>query len=298
MQSKISGKELSLWRNRAIQAAIAASVSPREVDWLLKQITNLDSLALHLESFQELDKIEIDRPLSVLNELWQERIENNLPVQYLVGSTPWRNFSLKVAPDVLIPRPETELTIDLVLEAIKTSPLDLAAGNWVDLGTGSGAIALGLARSLTNATIHAVDTSEAALAIARENAENLKLTKRIKFYCGSWWQPMEKFRGKISGMVSNPPYIPTEAIAELQPEVVKHEPHLALDGGEDGLQCIRHLIETSPQYLHSGAIWLVEMMAGQGEMVAVMLEQQGSYRNIKLLPDLAGIDRFALAEIK
>jgi len=109
---------------------------------------------------------------------------------------------------------------------------------------------------------------------------------------------MEKLRGKISGAISNPPYIPTEAIADLQPEVVKHEPHLALDGGEDGLQCIRHLIETSPQYLHSGAIWLVEMMAGQGEMVAVMLEQQGSYRNIKLLPDLAGIDRFALAEIK
>jgi len=295
----ISGQELCLWRDRAISAAIAASISTREVDWLLKEVTNLDSLALYLKSFQELDKIEIDRPLAVLSEQWQQRLENRLPVQYLVGSTPWRNFTLKVSPDVLIPRPETELIVDLALEAVKTSQKsDLASGIWVDLGTGSGAIALGLAEALTKATVCAVDRSEAALAIAAENAQNLGLERRIKFYCGSWWQPLAEFRGKISAMVSNPPYIPTVEIAKLQPEVVRHEPSLALDGGEDGLESIRHLIDTAPVYLHSGGIWLIEFMAGQAEKISQMLAATGNYKNIKIYPDLAGIDRFALAIVK
>lgn len=299
MPSTISGKELCVWRHRAISAAIASSVSAREVDWLLKQVTNLDSLSLHLESFQELEKIEIDRPLSVLTEQWQQRLQDRLPVQYLVGSTHWRNFTLIVSPDVLIPRPETELIIDLALEAVKMSlRSDLASGIWADLGTGSGAIALGLAEVLTNATVYAIDASEAALMIAAENARNLGLDKRVKFYSGSWWQPMGEFRGKISGMVSNPPYIPTEAIEQLQPEVVKHEPHWALDGGEDGLESIRHLIVTSPAYLHSGGIWLIEFMAGQAETIAKMLQAEGSYHRIKIYPDLAGIDRFALAVVQ
>ncbi len=96
-------------------------------------------------------------------------------------------------------------------------------------------------------------------------------------------------------MVSNPPYIPTSLFSQLQPEVVKHEPHLALDGGIDGLEHIRYLIETAPDYLMSGGIWLIEMMTGQAEQVEAMLQKQGSYRNIKIFADLAGIDRFALA---
>lgn len=96
-------------------------------------------------------------------------------------------------------------------------------------------------------------------------------------------------------MVSNPPYIPTEQLDSLQPEVAKHEPHLALDGGEDGLAAIRHLVDVAPDYLVPGGIWLVEMMAGQAAIVARMLEERGSYHRIKILSDLAGIDRFALA---
>jgi Methylase of polypeptide chain release factors len=110
----------------------------------------------------------------------------------------------------------------------------------VDLGTGSGAIAIGLASALTNATIHAVDCSSEALAVARQNADNLGFAKRVNFYQGSWWEPLAFLKGRVSGMVSNPPYIPSSTVLTLQPEVLKHEPHLALDGGLDGLDCIRH----------------------------------------------------------
>ncbi len=296
MSLKISGKELFLWRHQALQAAIAASVPPTEVDWLLQELTDLESLALRLETFKEQAQIELKVSLPILNQLWQQRLQERLPLQYLVGTTPWRHFSLKVSQEVLIPRPETELLIDLALAATRENPVkDLNSGHWVDLGTGSGAIALGIAEVLTKVTIHAVDCSEAALTIARENAENLGFAQRIKFYQGCWWEPLPDLKGRVSAMVSNPPYIPTNLVSQLQPEVAKHEPHLALDGGSDGLECIRYLIQTSPDYLRSGGIWLIEMMAGQAEKVAQMLHQQGNYRQIKIWPDLAGVDRFALA---
>ncbi len=296
MSLKISGKELFLWRHQAVQAAIAASIPPAEVDWLLQELTDLESLALRLETFKQQAQIELKISLPMLNQLWRQRLQERLPLQYLVGITPWRHFSLKVSPEVLIPRPETELLIDLALAATQENPVkELNSGHWVDLGTGSGAIGLGLAEILTNITIHAVDCSGAALAIARENAENLGFAQRIKFYQGYWWEPLADLKGRVSAMVSNPPYIPTNLVSQLQPEVAKHEPHLALDGGSDGLECIRYLIQTSPDYLRPGGIWLIEMMAGQAERVAQMLHQQGSYRQIKIFPDLAGIDRFALA---
>ena len=99
----------------------------------------------------------------------------------------------------------------------------------------------------------------------------------------------------MSGMVSNPPYIPSQMIQDLEPEVRNHEPHLALDGGTDGLGCIRQLIATSPDYLRPGGVWLVEMMAGQADTVQELLHQQGSYCQIQIVSDLAGIRRFALA---
>lgn len=292
----MSGQELALWRDLAKQDAIAAKVSPIEVDWLLQEVAGLDSLSLRLESFKGRSQILLKQPLSVLTQLWQQRLQERIPIQYLVGVAPWRRFSLKVAAGVLIPRPETELLIDLAVRAIQDSPTsNLATGNWVDLGTGSGAIALGLAEVLTNAAIYAVDTSEEALVIARQNAIDLGFCDRIHFYQGSWWSPLQALQGQVSGMVSNPPYIPTALVAELQPEVARHEPHLALDGGSDGLDPIRHSVETAPDYLRPGGIWLVEMMAGQAESVAKLLQEKGCYEKIQIFPDLAGIERFALA---
>lgn len=293
----IPGKELWQWFSNAKAAAIAADVPQAELDWLLQEVAGLDRLALRLESFKDRSQIQLQLSLQDLDMLWQKRLNDRLPVQYIARSAAWRQFKLVVSPAVLIPRPETECLIDLAVTAATETlhATSLEQGHWVDLGTGSGAIAIGLASVFPQATIHAVDRSSEALAIARTNAQQLGFTEQIHFYRGDWWKPLASLKGEISGMVSNPPYIPSALVPQLQPEVVKHEPHLALDGGSDGLDCIRHLIETSPTYLRSGGVWLIEMMAGQAQTVAQLLREQGSYCNIEIHSDLAGIERFAIA---
>lgn len=271
--------------------AIANQIDPDEVDWLIKTITNLDSLSLRLGTWQKQSQINSDKSLTELTKLWQQRLHERLPVQYLVETVFLETFQLKVTPAVLIPRPETELIIDI---ALANSLISSGERHWVDLGTGSGAIAIGLADVFPTATVHGVDLSADALKIAQENANSLNLDN-IHFYQGSWWSPLNALQGKVTGMISNPPYIPSLQIAQLQPEVAWHEPRLALDGGDDGLDDIRYLIKTAPQYLVSGGIWLIELMVGQADTVVTLLIQQGEYYDPKIFADLAGIERFVLA---
>lgn len=292
MSASISGQELSQWRQQAIADLEQAQLSPKEVDIFLQAVTDLDTLSLRLQSFREREKIPLSYSWSEITKRWQKRLKARVPLQYLLESVVWRNFTLKVSPEVLIPRPETELLIDIVGETVRGDD----GGIWVDMGTGSGAIAIGLASILTKAEIYAIDYSQTALAIAKENIINTGFADRIILKQGSWWTPLEKWKGQISGMLSNPPYIPSSEILDLQIEVREHEPRLALDGGEDGLTALRYLVATAPDYLRSGGLWLVEMRAGQGEKVAQMLENQGNYRQIQIINDLAGFDRFVLAE--
>lgn len=292
MSASISGQELSQWRQQAIADLEQAQLSPKEVDIFLQAVTDIDTLSLRLQSFREREKIPLSYSWSEITKRWQKRLQSRVPLQYLLESVVWRNFTLKVSPEVLIPRPETELLIDIVGETVRGDD----GGIWVDLGTGSGAIAIGLASILTKAEIYAIDYSQTALAIAKENIINTGFADRIILKQGSWWTPLEKWKGQISGMLSNPPYIPSAEILDLQIEVREHEPRLALDGGEDGLTALRYLVATAPDYLRSGGLWLVEMRAGQGEKVAQMLENQGNYRQIQIINDLAGFDRFVLAE--
>jgi release factor glutamine methyltransferase len=283
--------------------ATAHAVSQREVDWLLKSVANLDSLTLRLESIAADQVIEISMSLDCLSALWIDRVEHHKPVQYLVKKTFWRDFELIVSPAVLIPRPETESIIDIALAASNSIQKQ---GIWVDLGTGSGAIAIGLARVMPAAKIFAVDISNTALDIAKINATRLGVIagaaslveNRINFSQGSWWSSLAQLQNQVAGMISNPPYIPAAAVLQLQPEVVKHEPHLALDGGWDGLDAIRLLVDTAPEYLQPGGIWLIEMMAGQGAAVVELLARQGSYTDIEIIDDLAGLDRFVLARLQ
>jgi len=292
VSASISGQELSQWRQQAIADLEQAQLSPKEVDIFLQAVTDIDTLSLRLQSFREREKIPLSYSWSEITKRWQKRLQSRVPLQYLLESVVWRNFTLKVSPEVLIPRPETELLIDIVGETVRGEE----GGIWVDLGTGSGAIAIGLASILTKAEIYAIDYSKTALAIAKENIINTGFADRIILKQGSWWTPLEKWKGQISGMLSNPPYIPSAEILDLQIEVREHEPRLALDGGEDGLTALRYLVATAPDYLRSGGLWLVEMRAGQGEKVAQMLENQGNYRQIQIINDLAGFDRFVLAE--
>lgn len=298
----VSGWELWQWRQQAQQTAATAAVSialplrelEAEIDWLLQEVAGLDRLALRLETFKDQSVLPLTCSLAELTQLWQRRLQERMPVQYLVGRVPWRNFSLTVTPAVLIPRPETELLVDLVAAAVQARP-ELAGGHWADLGTGSGAIALGLATVLPTATIHAVDTSAAALEVAATNIQQLGLTARIQLHQGVWLAPLSHLQGQLQGIVSNPPYIPTAMVAELQPEVSRHEPHLALDGGQDGLDCIRQIVAAAPDYLQPGGLLLFEIMAGQAAAVRELLQASGAYREIQIYSDLAGIERFALA---
>ncbi|AFY96174.1 peptide chain release factor N(5)-glutamine methyltransferase [Chamaesiphon minutus] len=298
--SLVTGRELWAWRRWARSVAAPGKISEREIDWLLQSVANLDRLTLRLESIAPDRSIPISMSLDRLSALWHDRVANHQPVQYLIGTAFWRDFELVVSPAVLIPRPETESIIDI---AIANANNLQKQGIWVDLGTGSGAIAIGLAKELPDAQIYAVDYSAAALKIACLNATKLdvidsdarRLRQRITFSQGNWWSSIAHLQGRVAGMLSNPPYIPSEEVLRLQPEVVKHEPHLALDGGFDGLEAIRVLVETAPAYLQPGGIWLIEMMAGQGCAVIELLTKQGSYTDIEIINDLAGHDRFALA---
>lgn len=291
----ISGFDLWHWRQQAQADAVQAAIPIAEVDWLLQTVAGLDRLALRLETYKTQPTVALHCSLTTLTDLWQQRLHQQVPVQYLAGTTPWRQFSLTVTPAVLIPRPETELIIDLAVAAAQASGDAAEPQHWADLGTGSGAIALGLAEAFPQATIHAVDTSAEALQVAQQNACQPGFADRIQFYQGHWFEPLSALQGQLSGMVSNPPYIPTALIADLQPEVARHEPRLALDGGADGLTCIRHLVATAPAYLKPGGIWLIEIMAGQSPAVLDLLRARGCYTNLQTHCDLAGLDRFVLA---
>ena len=305
---QVSGSDLWHWQQQTKKEAIAHHIAPTEVDWFLQALSDLERLALRLESFKTRSVIPLTLSFEALQSRWQQRIEGRLPVQYLVGQTSWRQFTLTVSPVVLIPRPETELLIDLAIAAAEDNPT-LCTGRWVDLGTGSGAIALGLADAFPNAEIHAVDCSQEALAIAQQNAQlngwnrdgnsDQHSAKQIHFHHGHWFSPFQTTVDpqplKFNGIVSNPPYIPSALIPDLQPEVTRHEPHLALDGGNDGLDCIRHLIAMAPHYLVSNGLLLIELMAGQADTVVTMLEQSNGYHRIQRHTDLAGIHRFVSA---
>jgi len=303
------------WYDRARQQAIAANVPLLELDWLVLQLSTLDRLALRLRSLSS-PTIAARVSLNQLERYWQRRCKDRVPVQYLAGFTTWRSFELRVTPDVLIPRPETEAIVDLAIEAVgdrgdavsqylesqalkslnpKSSNLD---GHWVDLGTGSGAIAIGLAQELVaraaNAIVHASDTSAAALAIARQNAAASGVADRITFHQGSWFEPFRGSGLKFRAIVSNPPYIPAATVDQLAPEVRDREPRLALDGGETGLDCLAVLLEQAPEWLAADGVFLVEHEARQGAVMGDRLRDRG-YRDVRTVRDLAGFDRFAIA---
>lgn len=296
---QVSGQRLWQWYQQAIsdlsQGQGRSLVDLRqELDWLLLEVSDLTPLDLKLTPSAP-PNIQMQVSLEELQQLWHQRLAENRPVQHLTGTAHWRQFHLQVSKDVLIPRPETELLIDLAVDAAQNSARLDYSNLWADLGTGSGAIALGLATTFPQGTVHTVDCSREALAVAQRNSQTYGLDPQIHFHWGQWFEPLVGLEGQFSGIVSNPPYIPTEILPTLQPEVFEHEPHLALDGGEDGLAAIREIVAIAPQYLQSGGVLLLEMMSGQDKAVEALLRPQGQYEQIQIHPDLAGIPRFAQA---
>lgn len=299
--SPVAAHSFWQWRSQAIadlsehcQVRSLVADLKQELDWLVLEVSNLSALDLRLERIDP-PFIYLQLPFEELQWLWQQRLQQRVPVQHLTGTAHWRQFHLKISRDVLIPRPETELLIDLALAAVQSSSPAGTTDWWADLGTGSGAIALGLATAFPKAIIHAIDCSAPALAIAQANSLTYHLQDRVHFHLGQWFEPLQGLEGQLRGIVSNPPYIPRDILPTLEPEVTEHEPHLALDGGVDGLNAIREIIAIAPVYLRSGGVLLLEMMSGQADQVKTLLQSQGHYSQIQIYPDLAGINRFAQA---
>ena len=217
-----------------------------------------------------------------------ERRYRGEPIQYIVGETEFYGLPLRVTPDVLIPRPETEQLVEKALELAALSPAPRIA----DVGTGSGCIAVALAHHLPHTQITAIDLSAQALAIARQNAKRNGVSSQIRFLQGDLLDPVAQERFEI--VVSNPPYVPLADRATLAVEVRDYEPALALFAGDDGLEVCRRLIPQAFAALVPGGFLLLEIGCGQSQAVAALLAASG-FRQIEFLPDLQSIPRVACA---
>ncbi|EAZ21198.1 hypothetical protein OsJ_36848 [Oryza sativa Japonica Group] len=192
---------------------------------------------------------------------------------------------------VLIPRPETEAVVDMVAKV-----QGFEAGWWADLGTGSGAIAVAVARMLgPEGRVFATDVSEVAIDVARLNVQRYGMQDKVEIRHGSWFEPLEDLKGKLMGVISNPPYIPTEDLPGLQPEVGWHEPKLALDGGKDGLEHLLHLCEGLSSVLKPGGFFVFETNGNkQSEFLVDFIQTKwdSSFRDVEAVLDFADIKRF------
>lgn len=192
------------------------------------------------------------------------------PLQYIVGSTSFCGLEIGVTPSVLIPRPETEMLAELAWTFLKGLP----DGRALDLCTGSGCLAIALAAKAPAARICATDISPDAVAVARQNAERCKVAERIEFRAGDGFAAVNS-QDKFNLIVSNPPYIPSAAIAGLEAEVREFEPRMALDGGEDGLDFYRRIAAEAPAFLSPGGRLMVEVEEDGAEATRALFEEAG-----------------------
>lgn len=248
-----------------------------------------DILIAHSLGIKRLDLyLDLDRPLteaqlSKLRPLVKRRADRE-PLQYIVGSTEFYGLTLKVDKRALIPRHETEELVDLIIERQEVSPKRI-----LDLGTGSGVLALALASKYPEAEITAIDQSEEALALATENAQALGFEGRMNFLKGNWWAPINN-DASFDLIVSNPPYLTKAEMKTAEPEVIEHEPHNALVSGEDGLDDFRVLLEGAPKFLEKPGLFAMETGIAQSEALSDMAQQTGlSGHSIE---DLSGRPRF------
>lgn len=208
------------------------------------------------------------------------------PLAYAVGSAAFRHLTLRVDERVLIPRPETEMLVDLVLAECRT-------GTVVDLGTGSGAIALSLATEGGFSRVLGTDISADALAVAAANASAVGASAMVEWRHGSWFAPLPKVRA--AAIVSNPPYISYDEARGLESSVRDWEPPIALLAAENGMAAIRTIVRGAPKILDAGGLLALEVDARRASIAAELLLSDGRYADVRVRLDLAGRERFVLA---
>ncbi|MBO6826362.1 MAG: peptide chain release factor N(5)-glutamine methyltransferase [Sneathiella sp.] len=233
--------------------------------------------------YREPEKILTDSELSDFNALIDRRV-NREPVAYLLGVREFWSREFIVNQHVLDPRPDTETLIAEALVQMSDADKEYRV---LDLGTGSGCLILTLLAERPKATGVAIDLSADALKVAERNADKLGLSPRCDFANGPWFAPVD---GLFDIIVSNPPYIPKRDAPALQPEVLDHEPHMALFAGEDGLDCYRDIISAAPDYLVAGGWLCFEVGIHQADDVKNMMQHRG-FSELKITNDLASIGR-------
>lgn len=281
-------REALLWASSCLEQV--ATKDPRfEAELLLRHCLHMERTTFLASMPEPIDQ----GVLTQLEQLLQRRMKHE-PIQYVLGEQAFYGRDFFVAPGVLIPRPETEILIEQVLNQAnklwsRVDELDVA-----DLGTGSGAIALTLLCERKHWHVTTVDISTDALAIARQNAERFDIAGQITFLQGDLTAPLLEKKQRLDILVSNPPYIPSTDVDELDSEVQDYEPRLALDGGADGLDFYRRICVALPQLLKERALVGFEVGIHQAQDVEALLRTSGVIDEVVIIPDYAGIDRVVL----
>jgi release factor glutamine methyltransferase len=264
--------------------------SPRlQVELLLAHTLAVPRLRLYLDFERQLTESE----LTLVRELVKRRAARE-PLQHIIGSTSFCGLEIKVTNDVLIPRPETEVLAEQAWQFLRSrSGPEGRAVSVLDFGTGSGCLAIALARQVPTAQVWAVDLSAAALDVARENAARHKLSDHISFLQSDGFRALRAGQ-RFDLIVANPPYIPSQEIGRLAPEVRDHDPRLALDGGQDGLALFRRLAAEADDWLLPGARLMCEFGDGQTPALQRIFTQSG-WQIVAILSDLARQPRILVA---
>jgi len=287
----MTGLELLQWSANALKEHQIEN--PRlNAELLLAHSLNLNREELYVRLHRELKEGE----KGALERLIRRRVSGE-PLQYILGHQEFWSINFKVDPRVLIPRPETELLVEQSLSILSEKTFEQNP-SVLEIGTGSGAIAVALAKEVKNIFVVATDISRDALVLAKENAKSAGVQDQIQFVNGDLLDPFHssKEREGFDLILSNPPYIIRSEIGSLAKEVRDYEPVIALDGGEDGLEFYRRLISQAPSSLQGRGWLLMEVGQGQAEMVAKQIQGSGTFLESHILPDLAGIGRVVKAQ--
>lgn len=260
--------------------------NPRlDAEVLLGAVLGKDRMYLYVHFDEPLEPAE----LAVFRSHVKERAAH-VPLAYVLGRREFMGLDFRVTRDTLIPRPDTELLVQCAVDFLRARAAEGGDEHSVaDIGTGTGAIALSVLHYTEGTRVDAVDISPAAAEVARENAERLGLAERIEVHVGDLTAPLAGHSYDV--ILSNPPYIPTADIATLMPEVRSYEPHLALDGGTDGLNIYRRLMADAPALLKEGGAIAVEVGIDEAAAVAALAMAHPRIVRTEILKDLAGIER-------
>ena len=261
---------------------------------LIECIGGISISNLNLLNINPNGNLYLKQNLKHLESIWEDHLLNSTPIQYLCGVSFWRDLKLQVTNKVLIPRPETELIIDIVFRIFGNKSKKLY---FAELGTGSGAISIALALSYPLWEGIATDIDQDVLEIASKNYNNASEQSNLKFCCGHWWKPFENYMRKLDLVISNPPYIPKDIYEKLPIEVKNFEPKIALLGGEDGLKHIREIIQKAPFFLREKGWLILENHFDQAEKVKKMFIKN-RFTSVEIVKDLSGIGRFTIGRYK